>query len=67
MLDMNWRRVHYSPHHLAYFVHKLALRGALIQWSDGQRAAHFRNAVHAWAPYANASDEPILIEWGEAQ
>ena len=27
---------------------------------------HYRNAVHAWALYDNAGDEPVLIEWGEA-
>ena len=27
---------------------------------------HYRAAVHAWAMYDSAGEEPVLIEWGEA-
>jgi predicted ABC-type ATPase len=26
---------------------------------------HYRSAVDAWALYDNASDEPVMLEWGE--
>ena len=63
--------MHYSPHQLAYFATKLTLKAPADSMERMAGATTCgqaflpRASVDAWALYANAGDEPVLLAWGK--